>query len=58
MKFKTWCDSGANIHSSYESETELDITEEEFDSMTDDEKEEMFREIACERLDWGWERID
>lgn len=58
MRFKVWCDSGANIHSRREDVVELDMTEEEFEAMSDDEKDDMFKEYAWERLDWGWEPID
>lgn len=47
--------SGANIHSMYKNTCTLeDLTEEEWDSMTDEEKDEIAREIAWERVDWGW----
>jgi hypothetical protein len=58
MKFKFWCDSGANAHSCREDECEIEMTEEEFAAMSDEEKEEMMREYAFERLDWGWERVE
>jgi hypothetical protein len=57
MKFRYWCDSGANIHSCLEGECEIEMTEEEFAAMSDEEKEEMMRGYAFERLDWGWERV-
>lgn len=58
MKFRVWCDSGANHASCREDIEEIDMTEAEFEEMTADEKEEMFREIALDRLEWGWERVD
>lgn len=56
-KIKYWCDSGANIHSCRKGETSLDelgLTEDEWNAMSDDERDDMMREIACERLDWGY----
>lgn len=56
-KIKYWCDSGANIHSRRDGTTTLDdlgLTEDEWNEMSDDERDEMMRDIACERLDWGY----
>ena len=58
MKFKVWCDSGANIHSCRQEEIDIDISEEDLAAMSEDEQEEMLKEYAFEKLDWGWERID
>lgn len=52
IKIDTWCDSGANAQSRYESEFEVDS--EEWVSMTDDEKDAFAKEVAFDRLDWGW----
>jgi len=57
-KFKVWCDSGANIHSKIEYEVDLDdlgFTEEEWNESSEDTKNDAMREIAFERLDWGYE---
>ena len=54
---KYWCDSGANALSCREGEitlAELQMTEAEWLSLTDDERDEMMRDIACDRLDWGY----
>ncbi|EOU3311727.1 hypothetical protein ACNVJZ_001493 [Cronobacter sakazakii] len=60
-KFKVWLDSGANIHSKYEQvvdlEDDLGIDSEEWDQMTDEGKEEVMKDIAWERMDWGFEEI-
>ena len=56
-KIKYWCDSGANIHSCRRGETtleELGMTEEEWDAMTDERRDDVMREVACDRLDWGY----
>ena len=55
--FEVWLDSGANIHSKYKeviSLEELGLSDGEFDEMSEDEKEDMFRDIAFGRSDWGW----
>lgn len=56
-KIQYWCGSGANIHSYVKGEVslaELDMTEEEWNAMTDDERDDLMRDIACEKLDWGY----
>ncbi|MDI9276213.1 hypothetical protein QMZ65_03205 [Pantoea sp. EABMAA-21] len=60
-KFRVYLDSGANIHSKYEQEVDLDdlgITDEEWDEMDGDERNEVMKEIAWERVDWGFEEIN
>jgi len=59
-KFKVWLDSGANIHSSYEQVVTLDdlgYTDEEWDQLSDDERENEMRELAWERADWGYHEV-
>lgn len=59
--FEIWLDSGANIHSCYKQEIsleELGMTDEEWDAMSDEERDEMMREIAFDRSDWGYREID
>lgn len=61
MKLKIWLDSGANIHSCYEvivTLEEMNVTKEEWDEMTDEEKDDFCREIAFSRSDWGYEEIE
>ena len=56
-KFKVWLDSGANIHSKYETEIDLDtlgITSEDWDNMSEPEKDKVMREIAFESSEWGY----
>ena len=58
---KYWCDSGANIHSCKRGETTLEaigLTEAEWHEMTDDQRDELMRDIACDRLDWGYSLED
>ncbi|QSW33892.1 hypothetical protein KQ929_08210 [Leclercia pneumoniae] len=59
-KFKVYLDSGANIHSRYEAEVDLDdfgISSEEWDEMSDEEQQETMREVAWERMEWGYNEI-
>ena len=59
-KFKVWCDSGANSQScrwDYITLSELNIEPEEWDAMTDEEKDEEMRDVAFQRLDWGYEEV-
>jgi hypothetical protein len=54
-----WCDSGANCESCREdtiSTDELGITEKEWDDMSEDEQTNMMREVALDRLDWGFRK--
>lgn len=55
--FVAYLDSGANIHSRYKTEitlADMGITDEEFDEMSDEEKDDMFKEYAYECSEWGW----
>lgn len=59
-KFKVYLDSGANIHSKYETEVDLEdfgIESDEWDDMSEEEQQETMREVAWERADWGWKEI-
>lgn len=59
-KFKVWLDSGANCQSQYSVEVtteELGMTDEEWDSLTEEEKDETMKEIAFERAEWGFRVI-
>lgn len=54
---KYWLDSGANIHSRYTGEVSLEklgLTGEEWDGMRDGDKDELMRELAFERSEWGY----
>jgi hypothetical protein len=53
---KCWLDSGANIHSRYE--TEFEIEDDEWEAMPEEDKEELVKEYAWERMDWGWEEAE
>ncbi len=52
---KVWLDSGANHQSCYEAEFEIDS--EEWDEMTEDQKDEYARDIAFNQSDWGWREV-
>lgn len=59
-KFKVFLDSGANIHSMYEREIDLDELgiEEDWDEMSEEEKNEVMQEIAWENMEWGFYEIE
>ena len=60
-KIKYWCNSGANIHSCRKGTTTLDelgLTEEEWHAMSDEDRETLMRDIALDRLDWGYSLED
>lgn len=60
-KIKWWCDSGANAFSCREgvvTTKEIGITDAEWDAMTEDERESLMKEIAWDRLDWGFSEIE
>lgn len=57
IKIKWWCDSGANIHSCLRDEIttdDLGISDEEWNEMSEESKIDLMREIALDRLDWGF----
>jgi len=57
MKFKVWLDSGANIHSRRETTISLDdigISDDEWNQMTEADRDEVMRDVAFERSDWGY----
>ena len=54
---RVWLDSGANIHSRMErsfSTEDVGLTSEEWDELLEDQKEEIVKDYAFERADWGW----
>ncbi|ACN45441.1 hypothetical protein AZ928_09720 [Salmonella enterica] len=61
-KFKVWLDSGANIHSCYKQEIDIEeylgIFDDEWDSYSEEAKDEIMRDIAWEKMDWGFEEIE
>lgn len=59
-RFKVYLDSGANIHSRYEAEVDLDefgIESDEWDEMSEKERDEVMKEVAWERMEWGYNEI-
>lgn len=59
MKIKVWCNNGANIHSKRQETIDLEdnwnISGEEWNEMSDDEKDELVQEWAMERFEYGWD---
>jgi len=59
-KFKVWLDSGANHQSCYEQEVTLDdmgVTDAEWESWDEDKRDEEMKQIAWDRMDWGYSEI-
>jgi len=52
ITIETWMDSGANSQSSYKSSFEIEG--DEWAAMSDDEKDGYAKEVAWDRVDWGW----
>jgi hypothetical protein len=52
IKIKAWLDSGANVHSCRW--TDFEIEEAEWSAMSEDERDEYAKEVAWDRMDWGW----
>lgn len=55
--FEVWLDSGANMHSCYKQTVTLDdigVSEEEWEAMSEEAKDEIMRDIAFNRGEWGW----
>lgn len=59
-RFYVWLDSGAN-HSSKMSEvvslSELGITSEQWDAMSEKDREDVMRDVAFNRSDWGFREL-
>ncbi|MGL4751515.1 MAG: DUF7167 family protein [Aeromonadaceae bacterium] len=59
-KFKVWLDSGANCQSCYEQEillSDIGIEDEDWEKMTEEEKDEAMRDVAFERSEWGYSEV-
>lgn len=52
LTIEIWLDSGANHESTYMSSFEID--EAEWVAMTDEQKDDYARDVAWDRMDWGW----
>lgn len=60
-RFKVFLDSGANIHSKYETTTsleELGIYEVDWNGMSQAQRENIMRDVAFEQAEWGYEEIE
>lgn len=56
-KITFFLDSGANTRSMYKKTftlDELNLTDEEWDEMSESDKYELAKEIAWDRMDWGF----
>lgn len=61
MKIKLWIDSGANIKSCKEiirTPEQLGFTLSEWDSLSDEEKDNEAYEWALEQMEYGFEEIE
>jgi len=60
-KYRVYLDSGANIQSCYEqtidTEEDLGISDEEWDAMSEKSKDEIMKDVAWERMEWGYHLI-
>lgn len=59
-KFKVWLNSGANAYSEYSTEVtteDIGANDEEWDDMSEEDKEYIMREIAFEQSEWGFKEI-
>lgn len=53
MKIKCWIDSHANIHSC--KKLTMDIDEDDWNSMTDEDRDKTVYEFVIQEIDWGYE---
>lgn len=62
MKISFNCNSGANIHSKrtevFDLEKDLNITEEEWNSWSEEDKQKTVEDWAWERLEIYWEELN
>ena len=49
---KAWLDSGVNHQSCYE--TEFEIDKDDWEAMSEEEKDDYAKQYAWDRMDWGW----
>jgi hypothetical protein len=59
-KFKVWLDSGANAQSCYEqvlSLSDIGLTDDEWVKMTEREQDDIMREEAFSKSDWGYTEL-
>lgn len=52
INIKVWLDSGANSHSTFYDYFEIE--EDEWNAMSEQEKDDYARDVAWQRMDWGW----
>jgi len=54
VKIRVWISTRMVGSTCYD---EVEIDREDWEAMTDDEKEDSMRAAALENTDWGWEEI-
>lgn len=61
MRIEVWCDSGANVHSCRKVTVDImdmfGFTDEEWSAMSEEDKSDLVKDIAWERLDWGYKEL-
>ena len=60
-RFKVFLDSGANIHSKHQTTTsleELGIEEDVWNGMTEEQRDEVMRDVAFQQAEWGYFEVD
>jgi hypothetical protein len=58
MKIEVWCDSGANSQSCRRIVVDTEDLFDDWDSLTEEDQYEILKDIAWERLDWGFKELD
>jgi uncharacterized metal-binding protein len=61
MKIKFWCDNNANVHSKKTvtfTLQQLGYTKEDWNDMTDEEKNKAVYEWAMDNFDYGYEEVE
>ena len=61
MKLIVWLNSGANVFSKYSQEFDLEkdlgFDEDEWNAMTEEEKDDIARPLAWDRMEWGYKEV-
>lgn len=60
MKIKVWLYSGANAFSEHVQELDLEdlgLSDNDWNAMSEEQKDDFIRPIAWDRMDWGYHEI-